>query len=102
MKYSGDQAREKLGKIEKEITEKRTSGGDAESTKELLQQKKELEASLVQIEAKTKELQNKVQDLLRTVGNIVHASVPVSDNEVNQKKYLKEFGLTICLLKNKG
>jgi len=57
----------------------------------LIKQKEQLAASIPLLKEKVEKLFEELQQLLRSIGNIVHASVPVSDNEDNNG-IIKQWG----------
>jgi len=77
-RYELDQSNGKSKKMTQEIFKKNKGGEDTESLKA---EKAELDKKIEELEVKVGEHEKNVQSLLRQVGNIVHASVPVSDNE---------------------
>ncbi|KAK6349667.1 Cytosolic seryl-tRNA synthetase [Orbilia brochopaga] len=70
----------KINEIQKEI---KTLRGDKEKMAPLLEKKAELEKEKKDLEAKAKDVEADLLRKLRTIGNIVHDSVPMSDNEDN-------------------
>lgn len=64
----------------KEIGKKSKSGEDVTPLKE---KSKNLDEEIKQLEIESKEIKIKIDKLLNQVGNIVHESVPVSDDEGN-------------------
>ncbi|PRP87073.1 hypothetical protein PROFUN_04809 [Planoprotostelium fungivorum] len=77
-KYKLDQANAKRHEIQKRITEKRKTGGSIE---ELLAEKEANEATIPGLEKDSEELNKIVNDLLSSIGNLVHDSVIVNNNE---------------------
>ncbi|RDA84671.1 hypothetical protein CP532_3509 [Ophiocordyceps camponoti-leonardi (nom. inval.)] len=78
--YSATQLSSKINEVQKQIGTRKKA---KESIDELLAQKQDLEKqkkSMVDSAAKKEAL---LKSKLKTIGNIVHHSVPVSDNEVN-------------------
>jgi seryl-tRNA synthetase len=71
-----------INTIQKQIGQKKKAKEDAS---ELLQQKTELEKKRKTQEDKVAEMQTALRELVKTVGNYVEDSVPVSDNEDNNK-----------------
>ncbi|KAL1549674.1 serine--tRNA ligase [Salvia divinorum] len=67
-------------KMSKEMARLKISGGDANGFKDSLDENKELTA---QKEAEVQEALTAVQIKLRSIGNLVHDSVPVDNNEGN-------------------
>eukprot|EP00743_Colponemidia_sp_Colp-15_P001278 GILK01001401.1.p1 GENE.GILK01001401.1~~GILK01001401.1.p1 ORF type:complete len:480 (+),score=84.67 GILK01001401.1:38-1477(+) len=84
-RFAYDQTKAESGKLNKIIAEKKkASKGQDKCTEEIAQQEalsKQIEEAKEAEEAVDKELQIK----LRAIGNIVHESVPISDNEDNNR-----------------
>ena len=71
-----------INTIQKQIGQKKKAKEDAT---ELLQQKTALEKKRKTQEDKVVEMQTALRELVKTVGNYVDDSVPISDNEDNNK-----------------
>jgi seryl-tRNA synthetase len=78
-KYAVDNLRGSRNKIQEEITEKKKK--KEEVSQELLAKKKEADEKLPQLEVEAKQAEAELATRLRGIGNFVHDSVPVSDNE---------------------
>ena len=65
------------------------TGGNAD---ELMEKSKEAKKQITEMEEKEKDLINERDKILVTIGNIVHDSVPISQDEVNNA-IVKEFGV---------
>jgi seryl-tRNA synthetase len=103
MRYGVDSKKKDIGVIQKQITEKKKiekdlndrlkKGADSEleaqlneikkANAELLAQKAKLEKETEKEEREERELKARLDEKLNQIGNLVHASVPVSDNEDN-------------------
>lgn len=46
-----------------------------------MKEKREIEEKIKKIDSSVEEIEKKLEETLNQIGNIVHASVPVSDNE---------------------
>lgn len=68
-----------INAVQKQIGQKKKNKEDAS---ELLAQKVALENEKKELEAKAVEKETFMTKRLGTIGNIVHESVPISDNEV--------------------
>jgi len=79
-KYKLDQANKKKNDIQSEITKTRKTGGSIE---ELLAEKEANANAIVGYEKDEADLLKIVDSLLSTIGNLVHDSVPVSNDEAN-------------------
>lgn len=66
--------------LDKEILEKRKK---SEPTEELVKEKKDVEKKIVEAEKKKKDLETERHKLMIPIGNLVHSSVPVDNNEDN-------------------
>jgi len=78
LRYELDQANRKRKLVLEDIKKKRQSGED---TKDLVTEKTSIEERIKQLEGDVAKSEAEVEQLLKPVGNIVHASVPVSNNE---------------------
>lgn len=79
-KYAAQQIGSQLNTTQKEIGKRKKANEDAA---ELLQKKVKLEAEKKVLEDSAKEKDAMLQKKLKTVGNYVHDSVPISNNEVS-------------------
>jgi len=77
-KYKLDQANAKKHSIQDEITKKRKA---KESIEELLSEKEANANEITKLEKEEADLRTIVESLLSTIGNLVHDSVPISNNE---------------------
>ncbi|KAK9072243.1 hypothetical protein SSX86_008676 [Deinandra increscens subsp. villosa] len=75
-----DQLRKDFNKINKEVAKLRISGGDASS---LIKNTEENKDSTAKKQAEVQEARVAMYSKLETVGNLVHDSVPVSNDEAN-------------------
>lgn len=77
-RYKADQKRAEIGKVQKEIGQLKKAKQDADH---LLKQKADLEAEAKRIAEEAVE-KEKIRDRrCKTIGNYVHESVPINDNE---------------------
>ncbi|MCJ1298156.1 Cytosolic seryl-tRNA synthetase [Hypocenomyce scalaris] len=79
-RYEASQINTKLNATQKEIGLKKKAKGDAS---ELLQRKAELEKKKKLLEESAAEKEAALQKKIKTIGNYVHDSVPISNNEDN-------------------
>mmetsp|Transcript_29677 Transcript_29677/g.41781 ORF Transcript_29677/g.41781 Transcript_29677/m.41781 type:complete len:465 (-) Transcript_29677:3030-4424(-) len=87
-RYELDQANQKRNSLQDEIQKKRKAN---ENTDALVTEKKQVETRIEELKVEVEKLEKETQRLLGPVGNIVHASVPVSNNEDNNA-ILKTWG----------
>ncbi|KAF8477459.1 hypothetical protein BDZ91DRAFT_709292 [Kalaharituber pfeilii] len=81
-KFSEDQKNKEINLTQKEIGQKRKN---KENTDDLIVQKTRLEKEKKDLEAISAEKEVKLKSKVISIGNIVHDSVPVSDNEDNNQ-----------------
>ncbi|KAL9102937.1 MAG: hypothetical protein Q9163_001963 [Psora crenata] len=79
-RYAASQVKQKINVVQKEIQTKRKAKENAD---DILQRKAELEKEMRGLEASAIPKDIALQKKLKTIGNYVHESVPVSDNEDN-------------------
>ncbi|KAK3716861.1 Cytosolic seryl-tRNA synthetase [Vermiconidia calcicola] len=73
----------KINKVKKDMGENKKKKGDPEEFKVLLAQKDELEKEKKSMEEQAEQKLAAMTKKAKSIGNYVHASVPVSDNEDN-------------------
>lgn len=88
VRYELDQLKKEFNALNKEIANVRKAKGDAT---ELQEKSKELKQRIADQEAKENEVIKSRDDAIVLIGNLVHDSVPVSDDEANNT-IVKEFG----------
>ena len=81
-KYAATQIGSQMNAVQKDIGKKKKAKEDAS---ELMQKRADLEKEKAALEESAAEKESLLQKRLRTVGNYVHDSVQVSDNEDNNK-----------------
>ena len=81
-KYDADQLRAKVAEIQKRIAPLKKEKKDAEAAS-LVKEKEVLDKEVEGILAKVEQLEKDLNIALQPIGNIVHASVPVSNDEAN-------------------
>ena len=89
--YGATQISSKMNDTQKEIGKKKKAKEDAE---ELLKQKEALQKEKAAQEALAAEKLQALHLKAKTVGNYVHESVPISNDEVNSPRALPEAKLT--------
>jgi len=77
-KYEGTQLRNEVNVLQNEIKQKRIA---KEKTDDLEKKKSEIEKKIVGIDEEVKAMEEEMRKKMNIIGNVVHASVPVSDNE---------------------
>ncbi|KAF1346744.1 serine-tRNA ligase [Delphinella strobiligena] len=82
-KYAADQARAQINAVQKEIGQIKKAKGNAD---DLLQKKIDLEKGMKQLQEEAREKEIALNKKAKSIGNYVHESVPVSDNEDNNEK----------------
>ncbi|KAK9470892.1 uncharacterized protein V1510DRAFT_421779 [Dipodascopsis tothii] len=82
VRFDVDESNKALNKLQKEIGLKYKA---KEDPAELLKQKDELTAAKAELAAKEAKMDAELRAKVNTVGNIVHESVPVSQDEVNNE-----------------
>jgi seryl-tRNA synthetase len=78
--YELSQIRTRINDVQKQIGAKKKAKEDAN---DLLKRKAELEKEMDECDKLVKEKELQLQKKLKTIGNIVHDSVPVENNEVS-------------------
>ncbi|KAI6823253.1 Serine--tRNA ligase, partial [Hortaea werneckii] len=73
----------KINKVQKDMGQNKKNKGDPEEFKALMKQKEELTKEKKEMEEEAARKQVTLLKKAKTVGNYVHESVPVSDNEDN-------------------
>lgn len=80
LQYDADELRRELKKLQKSIGERMKAKEDA---KDLLEQKAQQEAKIKEADVVVVAAHNEMQKTAKSIGNYVHDSVPISDNEDN-------------------
>ncbi|KYR01655.1 seryl-tRNA synthetase [Tieghemostelium lacteum] len=81
-RYKLDQANAEHGKISKSVAMKKKAN---ESIDDLLKEAEKLDVTIQQLKKEVVESEHNLQKVLKPIGNIVHKSVVVSDNEDNNQ-----------------
>ncbi|CAE7744873.1 serS, partial [Symbiodinium pilosum] len=82
-----------VNKVQSQITEKKKASKGQDKCEDLLQQKTALEGEATDIEKVVEETQAKRDKLLGAIGNLVHDSVPVSQDEDKDNKVVATWGI---------
>eukprot|EP00741_Cyanophora_paradoxa_P012421 tig00020610_g12000.t1 len=81
-RFVADNLRKELGKISKQVAERKKAGQPAD---DLISETKALDEQIKKAEEAEEEVRKAVDAKVDIIGNLVHESVPVSDNEDNNK-----------------
>lgn len=80
---AGTEMGAKINKVQKDMGANKKNKGDPEEFKQLMQQKDELTKEKLQLEESARQKYVALLKKAKTIGNYVHDSVPMSDNEAN-------------------
>jgi len=78
-KYELDQKRKTFGTLNKTIAQKKKAGENADG---LIEESKALDAEVKKLQERENELKTKLDDKISNIGNLVHESVVVSNDEI--------------------
>ncbi|XP_071736676.1 serine--tRNA ligase-like [Rutidosis leptorrhynchoides] len=78
--FEKEQLQKDFNKINKEVAKLRISGGDAS---DLIRKTMEIKSSIAKKDAQVREARAALYSILKTIGNLVHDSVPISNDEAN-------------------
>jgi len=81
-RYEMDQCNSNINKLNDEIKKKKMNKENAD---DLIQERIKIEQRVKELKEEVAVLEKDVQDKLRKIGNIVHQTVPVSNNEDNNE-----------------
>jgi seryl-tRNA synthetase len=90
--YNTEQKRKEVGKVQAEITERKKTSKGSDKCEDLLAKKEELEKEVADIQKISDELLEHRDKKLGSIGNIVHDSVPVSQDEEKDNKVTSLWG----------
>lgn len=88
VRYQLDQLNKESNSISKEVGQIKKNGGNAD---ELMEKSKEVKKKILETEDKEKEVIKARDSLVANIGNLVHDSVPIHDDEANNV-IVKEYG----------
>jgi len=80
-KFNTDQKRKEIGKLQNTITERKKTSKGQDKCEDLLKEKEKLQAESAELDKFTEELIEKRDSTLGKIGNLVHDSVPISQDE---------------------
>jgi seryl-tRNA synthetase len=88
IKYNEDQLRSKRNKISNEINKNKKEKKDVS---DLLKEAKEIPEEIEKLEQKRIELEAKIKEIMMTLPNFIHESVPIGKND-SENKEIEKFG----------
>jgi len=91
--YNTEQKRKEIGKVQNDITEKKKASKGQDKCEDLLAQKKSLEDEAEELQKVSDQLLEARNKKLANVGNLVHDSVPVSQDEEKDNKVVAKWGV---------
>jgi len=83
--YNTEQKRKDINAMQRDITERKKETKGKDDCKDLVDKKTKLEAECKSLEKLSDELVSRRDKTLGKIGNILHESVPVSEDEANNK-----------------
>ena len=89
--YDTEQVKKEQNAIQKQITERKKASKGQDKCEELVSEKDALTAKIAALKQQSDELLTKRDNKLHYIGNIVHDSVPVSNDEEKDNKIVKEW-----------
>jgi len=92
-KFAFDEKRKEVGKVQAEITEKKKASKGQDKCEDLVAKKTKLEEEATDLEKICDETLAKRDKKLGSIGNIVHDSVPVSQDEEKDNKVVATWGV---------
>lgn len=92
-KFNLDQKRKEVNAVQSTITERKKLSKGSDACEDLVKQKSKLEAEAVDLEKEAQELLEKRESKIHKIGNIVHDSVPVSQDEEKDNKVTSLWGM---------
>eukprot|EP00913_Durusdinium_trenchii_P011403 g10711.t1 len=92
-KFQLDEKRKEVNKVQSQITEKKKASKGADKCEDLLEQKTSLEGEAANMEKVCDETIFQRDKLLGSIGNMVHDSVPVSQDEDKDNKVVATWGV---------
>lgn len=92
-KFNADQKRKEVNAVQDIITERKKSSKGQDKCTDLLEQKTKLEQEVVSLDQVSEELLEQRDAKLHKVGNIVHDSVPVSQDEDKDNAVVSTWGV---------
>ncbi|MCK9568146.1 serine--tRNA ligase [Candidatus Pacearchaeota archaeon] len=88
LKYEEDKLRGDRNSISKQISEAKKAGSSATA---LMKKAKEIPEEIEKLEGKKEKLEEEIKKIMMTIPNIIHDSVPIGKNDLENKE-IKKFG----------
>lgn len=88
LKYEEDKLRGDRNSISKQISEAKKAGSSATA---LMKKAKEIPEEIEKLENKKEKLEEEIKKIMMTIPNIIHDSVPIGKNDLENKE-IKKFG----------
>eukprot|EP00933_Yihiella_yeosuensis_P082537 TRINITY_DN96451_c0_g1_i1.p1 TRINITY_DN96451_c0_g1~~TRINITY_DN96451_c0_g1_i1.p1 ORF type:complete len:529 (+),score=141.95 TRINITY_DN96451_c0_g1_i1:184-1587(+) len=92
-KFDLDNKRGEVNKVQTQITQRKKDSKGADKCEELLKEKEAKEAEVAKVQAEADELLEKRDEKLGRIGNLVHDSVPVSQDEDKDNEVVAKWGV---------
>jgi len=92
-KFAFDEKRKEIGVVQKEITERKKISKGSDTCEDLVAKKTTLEAEATELEKIYEETMTKRDNKLGRIGNLVHDSVPVSQDEDKDNEVVAKWGI---------
>eukprot|EP00406_Dinophysis_acuminata_P002343 CAMPEP_0179224896 /NCGR_PEP_ID=MMETSP0797-20121207/8029_1 /TAXON_ID=47934 /ORGANISM="Dinophysis acuminata, Strain DAEP01" /LENGTH=464 /DNA_ID=CAMNT_0020931897 /DNA_START=129 /DNA_END=1523 /DNA_ORIENTATION=- len=94
--YNTEQKRKEVGKVQSTITDRKKESKGKDTCEDLLPEKARLEKEVLDLEKTSDELLEQRNKKLGSIGNIVHDSVPISQDEDKDNKVVSTWGVPRC------
>jgi len=91
--FNTEQKRKEIGKVQNDITEKKKASKGQDKCEELLAQKTKLEEEEAELQKVSDALLEERNKKLGGVGNLVHDTVPISQDEEKDNKVVAKWGV---------
>jgi len=91
--FAVNQKRKEANAVQKDITEKKKASKGKDDCKDLVDQKNAKEAEAVKLEEVADALKDKRDLALKSIGNLLHASVPKSQDEEKDNEVVARWGI---------
>jgi len=91
--FNTEQKRKAVGKVQDQITERKKSSKGQDKCEDLVAEKTKIEAEVEELKKVSDDLLEKRDKKLGNIGNIVHDSVPVSQDEDKDNEVVAKWGV---------
>lgn len=91
--YDTEQKRKQVGQVQAKITDRKKASKGSDKCEDLVKEKTAFEAEVVELEKVSDELLAARDKKLGSIGNIVHDSVPVSQDEDEDNEVVAKWGV---------